>query len=123
VTTSSFWPRKIKACPWILRHHFNEMRIDERSSSGELIVQVTKTHLTRASYQQPLNTTTDLLTYRTPAGLVVALAVVFRRPDGSFGASGRPDPKYVLVDGEALVPSHAGERSDDCPECQRRARL
>ena len=34
---------------------------------------------------------------------LVALAHQYRHPDGSIGASGKPDPKQVLVGGELWV--------------------
>jgi hypothetical protein len=33
----------------------------------------------------------------------VALVHEYRLPDGTIGASGRPDPKRILLEGEILI--------------------
>lgn len=58
--------------------------------------------------------------YRDAQGRVLARAHAYERPDGTFGGSGRPDPKWVLQGDVGLVPSH-GDR-ETCPSCVARQR-
>src|SRR5438105_5030891 len=48
---------------------------------------------------EPICTLSQLLAYFDGRGKKVAEAHRFVRPDGTIGASGMPDPKYVLHEG------------------------
>lgn len=47
---------------------------------------------------QPLCTHSQTLAYIDDSNQEVARVHQYKRPDGSIGASGRPDPKRLLVD-------------------------
>lgn len=48
---------------------------------------------------EPLCTRSQIIAYLTPQGQRVAVVHQYLRPDGTLGASGRPDPKTLLVSG------------------------
>jgi hypothetical protein len=48
---------------------------------------------------QPVCTRSQMVEYLDADGAGVALVHQYRRRDGSLGASGRPDPKWVVVAG------------------------
>ena len=58
---------------------------------------------------------TQRVEYRTSEGRLVAIAIQYRRPDGTLGGSGRSDPKLLLEGNEGLIPSHGDD--DSCPDC------
>lgn len=45
---------------------------------------------------EPEGTRSERVEYRTPNGRTVAVIHRYLRPDGSLGASGKPDPKALL---------------------------
>jgi hypothetical protein len=85
-----------------MRHLFNGRCFWERLRSGELIAQVeSENHPSPMESGQPLCTWSQMIAYFDVTNQEVEVARVhqYRRPDGSIGASGRPDPKRLLVDG------------------------
>ncbi len=83
-----------------LRRLFNDGRYQERAACGELSVSVkTETHPTSPRAPVPYCTLSQLLAYTNQRGLVVALAHQYLKPDGTIGASGRPDPKHLYENG------------------------
>jgi hypothetical protein len=54
-------------------------------------------HLDPARSSQPFCTRSQVVAYYDPTGARVALAHQYLRPDGSLGASGKPDPKWLRV--------------------------
>ena len=100
----------------MVRAKFNAGQCVERAARDELHVRVTRrSKETPAERNQLPGTVTEVLKYATPQGQQVAVAVQYRRPDGTIGGPGRPDPKWLLDGSEALLLSHEGEES--CPEC------
>lgn len=118
MTSSSSLPQRY-VCPWILRRLFNESNITERAEREE--VRVTYRKLPRrapASAGQAPGAVTELLEYFLPDGTSIALAHQYRNPDGTIGASGRPDPKLLRTDVEILIPYPEADHS--CPDCPPR---
>lgn len=99
-----------------LRAMFNQQRLSERASTGELVRRILHydTHLTRNQRERLNRALTDdsrrlpecsrsqMVLYTTRSGEPMALAHQYRRPDGTLGASGRPDPKVVFSGGKAI---------------------
>ena len=110
-------------CPWIVRARFNLGQYSERAARGELQVVVTRRSKgTPPERGQVPGTATEVLEYSTAQGSRVAVAIQYRRPDGTLGGSGRPDPKWLLDGGEILTPSHGdSSRCPDCPTWRPRA--
>jgi hypothetical protein len=84
-----------------LRALFREAQIDERLASGELTLIVkrgTERHA-RADTGEPPGTVSHVVVYLDGQGRAQAMAHEYLRPDGSIGASGQRDPKWLRFDG------------------------
>ncbi len=53
---------------------------------------------------EPVCTRSQLVTYFDADGERVAIVHQYLRQDGTLGASGLPDPKWLLHGGEVLLP-------------------
>lgn len=82
-----------------LRRMFNEGRYVEREQEGELVA-FTKgdRHPSPPLAFEPFCTISQIVHYYTRSLEKVAIAHRYLRPDGTIGASGRTDPKAVMVD-------------------------
>jgi len=87
------------------RHRiFNEGRFWERAQSGELrTVTIKERHPSLAAANEPRCTYSEMISYLDQEGNEVARVHQYKRPDGSMGASGRPDPKRLLSDGVIYI--------------------
>jgi hypothetical protein len=99
-----------------MRELFNAGRFVERAERGELLLRPyprRKSSVTPLHRGQPAGTLSQLVDY-WDGDAVVARAFQYLRPDGSIGASGRPDPKVLVMEAEVLladdVPGHWCER-------------
>jgi hypothetical protein len=108
-----------RVCPWLLRDLFNGLNYDERVRHGELVLRIAR-RPAPAKANQPPGTMSTMRKYCDAQGRVFAIAHAYERPDGTFGGSGRPDPKWVRHGDVGLVPSH-GDR-ETCPSCIARPR-
>jgi hypothetical protein len=93
--------------PEEIRRIFNEQGFFERAQSGEFRVEVKKDdHLSKkgcAHSGEPFCTRTQILWYLSKvSGGPVACVHPYLRRDGSLGASGKPDPKYLRFQGRVL---------------------
>jgi hypothetical protein len=73
-----------------------------RVENGELLQLSLPATLTGHTSGQPVGTLSETLLYLDERG-VVARAHRFLTPDGEISASGLPDPKAVLFEGQWLV--------------------
>lgn len=81
---------------------FNEGRYFERLQLNELVASVEREHLAPPGAGQPPGTMSRMVWYFDLHFNRVALVHEYRLPDGSVGASGRPDPKRLILEGEIL---------------------
>lgn len=82
-----------------LRRRFNEGRYWPRVRSGELRAEVRRDgHPSPDLSGEPYCTRSQIVAYLDAGGRRVAVVHQYRRPDGTLGGSGRPDPK-MLVEG------------------------
>lgn len=82
---------------------FNEGRYYERTLLGEFRTQVLKSRVPKHLHPgEPPGTLSQIVAYYGPQGRV-AIVHQYLRPDGSLGASGRPDPKQLLLEGTLLI--------------------
>ena len=90
---------------------FNESMLVERAKAGEIVEVVIHSGLPTPDKGLPAGSRTQMISYRDKSGLELARAHRFVLPDGSIGASGKPDPKRMLKDGilYRLRKSEAGE--------------
>ena len=91
--------------PSIIREAFNSGQYWERARQGEFRVALYEdNHLTRGkarSAGQPYCTRSQFVRYFDEDGLVAAMHQ-YRRRDGTLGASGMPDPKYLRLEDRIL---------------------
>jgi len=91
-----------------LRRRFNDGKYWERAQSGEFTERVVRedeaSPRARKRINLPHGTLSQILSYDDPQGRRVALVHQYLRPDGTLGASGKPDPKWVRADGVIYAP-------------------
>jgi hypothetical protein len=81
-----------------LRKLFNDSGYWARVQSGDLIQRLIENgHPSPPEADEPICTRSQIVEYRTQAGEVVAKVHFYLRKDGRIGASGKPDPKRVLI--------------------------
>jgi hypothetical protein len=87
-----------------LCERFNEGGYQQLAESGELQSRLLKDgHPAPPRSGDPLCTRSQTLAYINAEGEKVAVVHRYLRPDGSLGASGRPDPKRLFEDGVLYV--------------------
>ncbi len=90
---------------WELRRLFNEGRYLERLKLGEFTARVRRRgHPSPPRANEPLCTWSMTIVYLDQHDRPVALVHEYRRKDGTRGASGQPDPKWLLHNGIVYVP-------------------
>jgi hypothetical protein len=100
-----------------LRRKFNRGRYWERLQAGQLVGAVGASGHPVLTFE-PFCTVSQIVRYFTPAGEKVAVVHQYVRPDGTLGASGRPDPKVIMARGvlytlDPVPPQSAGAPSND----------
>ena len=88
----------------VIRQHFNEGRFWERVQSGDLRADLKRNgHPATLPAGEPSCTHSQTLNYYASNGELIAVVHQYKRPDGSLGGSGRPDPKWLSLSGRALA--------------------
>lgn len=83
-----------------MRRIFNESGYAEMAASGVFSTRLEEDdHPTCTLAKEPHCTRSQLVSYWTSDGQMVALVHQYLRPDGTIGATGRPDPRKLLIDG------------------------
>lgn len=83
-----------------MRRRFNDGRYWERVQSGELRTEEWDSrHPSLPVANEPYCTRSLMLSYFDGNGTEVARVHQYVRPDGTIGASGRPDPKRLFEEG------------------------
>jgi len=100
-------PPRRRVAPDEIRERFNTGDYVRRAESGELRVAIVADRRLRdetcLARGEPLGTRTQMIAYYEGSERV-ALAHRYLRPDGTIGATGLPDPKELLVEGELWFP-------------------
>jgi hypothetical protein len=78
---------------------FNEERFPERAETGEVTAVVVHSGAPSPEVGLPFGTKSEMVSYRDVNGLELARAHRYLLPDGTVGASGKPDPKRLFKDG------------------------
>ena len=82
-----------------MRELFNE-KVFPRVKTGELSALVRRSgHPSPPKADEPFCTRSQEISYLDQNNREVARAHRYLRPDGTIGASGKPDPKRVFLDG------------------------
>ncbi|MBI3696075.1 MAG: hypothetical protein HY238_14690 [Acidobacteria bacterium] len=88
-----------------LRRMFNQGQYYERTQTGELWEDpMADAHPSPERSHEPVCTHSQIIAYRDGSGKKVAVVHQYLRRDGKLGASGKPDPKWLLVDDVIYVP-------------------
>jgi hypothetical protein len=84
-----------------LRALFRAARIEDRLASGELTIVVKRGTERRAPARigEPRGTVSHAVVYLDGQGRAQAIAHEYLRPDGSIGAGGQRDPKWLRYEG------------------------
>jgi hypothetical protein len=97
-------PPKVEVSPRELRDRFNRGNYVERVAAGELTARVLKDgHPSPPRAGLPICTRSQSIAYFDAKGDEVAMIHQYLKPDGTLGASGRPDPKRLLENGVLYV--------------------
>lgn len=76
------------------------MELDEKVADGTVTLDVIKSkHPTRTVAMEPFCTKSQVVRYSDNDGNEIASAFRYLRKDNTIGASGKPDPKRVLIGG------------------------
>jgi hypothetical protein len=87
--------------PTEMQRLFNEGGFWERAKSGELtMVTLEHRHPALTAANEPFCTHSQMISYRDSNDNEMARVHQYLRPDGTIGASGKPDPKRLFCDGE-----------------------
>ena len=93
--------------PRIIREEFNSGQFWERARQGEFRQYVTDDHhyLRREARKRNYEycTRSQAVRYFNEAGELVAIVHQVRMRNGLLGASGKPDPKLLVIENEVLV--------------------
>lgn len=86
-----------------IRAIFNDGRFEDLVAYKVLSEKLIREGPASAQANQPPGTKSQILAYLDSRGKQVALVHRYLRPDGTLGASGRPDPKKVFRDGTLYI--------------------
>lgn len=86
-----------------IRNRFNALRLFERLQSGEISQHVKRSrHVDDPAKGEPWCTNSQIAYYYATDGRPLAVVHQYRRPDGTIGASGLPDPKRLFLPDKIL---------------------
>lgn len=89
----------------VIRDLFEKAGYAQAIAEGRYSAQVRRqSHVQIPRSGEPYCSWSQLVSYRDTAGIQVVLVHQFRRPGGTIGASGRPDPKFLLHEGVIYRP-------------------
>jgi len=99
-----FWPQKVE---WSqdknsIRESFNACQFYDRLQNNELTATTFKSKH-RSPETEPICTSSQVVIYWDSQGNPVAMVHQYLRPDGTIGGSGKPDPKWIVVDDKVLA--------------------
>lgn len=83
-----------------LRSMFNKENFVGRVRTGEIREVVTHSGEPSPEIGLPIGTKSQMISYLDASGFELARAHRFLLPDGTIGASGKPDPKRMFKDGK-----------------------
>jgi hypothetical protein len=98
------WPQDIEWCysKSSIRDKFNQCQFYERLSDGELSATIFKSRHQKPE-SEPYCTHSQILVYWDSSQQPVAMVHQYLRPDGTIGASGKPDPKWIIIENKVIV--------------------
>ena len=92
----------------IIRREFNQRQLYERMQRNEFTIYLKRNNHPETPPQgEPKCTHSQIVYYYDQNKNLMAIVHQFLRPDGTLGASGRPDPKVLIVGGRAMTVRYA----------------
>lgn len=95
-----------------LQRLFNEAGYYNRTQTGEFSEEVVYEGRPRKEANQPTGTRSERVNYVDHNGRYVATVHQYRKPDGTLGASGLPDPKRVRIGNVVYILDESGIKSE-----------
>lgn len=90
--------------PDIIRYHFNKCQIFEKMKSGEYHTNLRRdSHPENIGGREPYCTRSQIVFYYDLENNLVAVVHQYLRLDGTLGASGLPDPKWLYINNRILA--------------------
>jgi hypothetical protein len=87
----------------IIQDKFNQKKYYEKTLTGEITTKIIRnSHQKVPPPGEPICTRSQMVKYYSLDGDVLALVHQYLRPDGTIGASGKPDPKRLYLPNEIL---------------------
>lgn len=99
----------VRVSPQEMRNLFNSSGYYQRVLAGEFTTKLVRDKVPlRLPPSEPAETKSQNVYYYDENGVFVALVHQYLRPDGTIGASGRPDPKKLYLNGHMykLIPEN-----------------
>lgn len=107
---------KQPVCARILRRIFNRRKYLEQVNRGQLLVEI-ESKPAGPKAGQVANASADFVLFKSRRHMLLAMAFLYRNPDGTLGGSGKADPKWIrMPNGTALYPFPANG-VDPCRGC------
>ena len=103
-------------CIWELRRLFNALELDALVQAGGARMTTRRSAIAPELAGQPSGARSEIVEYQV-GGRRIAICHRYLWPDGTLGGSGVPDPKWLLIEGEALS-AHSSRVT--CAECEGR---
>lgn len=97
-------PRPVKeVTEVIIQQKFNKKKYYDKTLTGEITTKIIRNSHKRVPPEgEPICTRSQMVKYYSRDGEVVAVVHQYLRPDGTIGASGKPDPKKLYLTDEIL---------------------
>lgn len=95
-----------------MRKLFNDGRYFERLKAGELRAVVMEERPAPSAANQPPGTRSQMISYRDATDKEIARVHQYLKPDGTLGASGKPDPKRLLIEDTLFRLTKAKDRQE-----------
>jgi hypothetical protein len=93
-------PEVRRVSAWELRRVFRESGYESLIASKRFEAELeVDNHPSPERSKQPLCTRSQIVAYRDSSGAILVRVHMYLRRDGTIGASGKPDPKYLLYQG------------------------
>lgn len=89
--------QRIETDEWTIRDLYRKAGIEARYKRGELSLGIRRSRPAPPSAGQPKGTLSETVEFKNRWGMLICIAHPYMRPDGSLGASGKRDPKYLRM--------------------------
>lgn len=95
--------QKVETDARTIRAYYAQAQIEERYARGELTMGVRRSGKPDPKARQPRGTLSQIVQFNNRHGMMICLAHQYLRADGTLGASGQRDPKYLRMGSTVYV--------------------